>query len=111
MLATRAAVRKALAGRRIPAENSSRWALLGLARAALLGVAGCTGGGQRRGGAELVFSFFPDPTRSVRGLIEQFGRENGDGVSVRLRGRCTAIPGGTSASQTPSSRAARVAQT
>jgi len=57
----------------------------GFAGAALLGVAGCGGGGQGGGGTEVVFSFFTDPTGSVQGLIDRFNRENGDGISVRLR--------------------------
>jgi multiple sugar transport system substrate-binding protein len=58
----------------------------GLAGAALLGIAGCGGGGQESGGGtEVVFSFFPDPTGSVQSLIERFNGENGDGINVRLR--------------------------
>ena len=87
MRATRASeARKALAGRRIPRRRFLEMGAGGLAGAALLGVAGCGGGGQGSGGGtEVVFSFFPDPTGSVQRLIERFHRENGDGISVRLR--------------------------
>jgi multiple sugar transport system substrate-binding protein len=84
--ATRASeVRKALVGRRIPRRRFRQMGAGGLAGAALLGVAGCGGGGQGGGETEVVFSFFPDPTGSVQRLIERFNRENGDGISVRLR--------------------------
>jgi multiple sugar transport system substrate-binding protein len=59
----------------------------GLAGAALLAqFAGCGGGGASEGGSgEIVFSFFPDPSGSVRKLIDQFNQENESGVQVRLR--------------------------
>ncbi|MBA4115922.1 MAG: ABC transporter substrate-binding protein [Rubrobacter sp.] len=56
----------------------------GLAGAALLGVSGC-GGGQGGSGAEIVFSFFPDPSGSVQALIDRFNEENEGGAQVRLR--------------------------
>lgn len=59
----------------------------GLAGAALLAqLSGCGGGGGSEGGSgELVFSFFPDPSGSVRKLIDKFNQENESGVQVRLR--------------------------
>ncbi len=85
MRATRASgERGALAGRGIPRRKFLKMGAGGLAGAALLGVAGC-GGGQEGSGNEVVFSFFPDPTGSVQGLIDRFNRENGEGISVRLR--------------------------
>jgi multiple sugar transport system substrate-binding protein len=84
--ATRASEgRKAFAGRRFSRRKFLEMGAGGLAGAGLLGVAGCGGGGQGGGGTEVVFSFFPDPTGSVQSLIERFNRENGDGISVRLR--------------------------
>ena len=86
MRATRASEgRKALAGRRFSRRKFLEMGAGGLAGAGLLGLAGCGGGGPGGGGTDVVFSFFPDPTGSVQSLIERFNRENGDGISVRLR--------------------------
>ena len=46
----------------------------GLAGAALLGVAGCGGGGGESAG-EFTFSFGPDPSGSLQALVERFNTE------------------------------------
>jgi len=61
----------------------------GLAGAALLGSgtlasAGCGGDGGGSDG-EIVFSFFPDPTGSIRGLVDDFNRQNEGEIRVTLR--------------------------
>src|SRR3954453_12211628 len=73
----------------LTSQKMSRWEFLrasgaGLAGAALFGVAGCGGGGQGSG-AEIVFSFFPDPSGSVQALIDQFNKENEGNIHVTLR--------------------------
>ena len=75
---------KPFAGRKIDRREFIKLGGAGLAGAALLGVAGCGGGGGADGD-ELVFSFFPDPTGSVQKLVDRFNEENGEGVRVRLR--------------------------
>jgi multiple sugar transport system substrate-binding protein len=57
----------------------------GLAGATLLGVTACGGGGQDSGGAEIVFSLFPDPSGSVQALIDQFNQENEGNIHATLR--------------------------
>lgn len=61
----------------------------GLAGAALLGssvMAGCgSGGGEEGDAGEIVFSFFPDPTGSIRGLVDRYNGENREGPRVVLR--------------------------
>jgi multiple sugar transport system substrate-binding protein len=75
----------------LASQKMSRWEFLrasgvGLAGAALFGVAGCGGGGGGQGsGAEIVFSFFPDPSGSVQALIDQFNKENEGNIHVTLR--------------------------
>lgn len=70
----------ASAGRRMGRREFLKIGGAGLAGAALPGAAGCGGGG-----TEGVFSFFPDPTGSVQALMDRFDRENGGGISVKLR--------------------------
>ena len=79
--------RKASVGRRVSRRQFLKMGGAGLAGVALLGAPGCGGGGQGGGGgaAEVVFSFFPDPTGSVQGLIDRFNRENEGEIAVRLR--------------------------
>jgi multiple sugar transport system substrate-binding protein len=77
-------------GRRFICKDISRRDFLkiggaGLAGAALLGVAGCGGGGEVGGATELTFSFFPDRTGSVQALIDQFNSENEGEIQVTLR--------------------------
>lgn len=76
--------RRPYAGRSMGRRDFIKLGGAGLAGAALLGVAGCGGGGEADGN-EIVFSFFPDPTGSVQRLIDRFNEENGEGVRVKLR--------------------------
>ncbi|QIN80934.1 extracellular solute-binding protein [Rubrobacter marinus] len=73
------------AGKKIGRREFIKLGGAGLAGAALLGVAGCGGGGGGAGGDEIVFSFFPDPTGSVQGLIDRFNEENEGGIRVSWR--------------------------
>ncbi|HSL00079.1 MAG TPA: ABC transporter substrate-binding protein [Rubrobacteraceae bacterium] len=61
----------------------------GLAGAALLGggtLAGCGGGGEEGGGSgDIVFSFGPEDTGTLQKMIDQFNKENEDGITVTYR--------------------------
>ena len=59
----------------------------GLAAAALLGVAGCGGGGEQQAGGvtELVFSASPDDTGSAKKLVDKFNEQNKGKYKVTFR--------------------------
>jgi multiple sugar transport system substrate-binding protein len=57
----------------------------GLAGAFMLGATSCGGGGRRGSGpAEVVFSFGPDPSGTLQGVVDRFNRQSQD-VRVTLR--------------------------
>ena len=57
----------------------------GLAGAALLGVAGCGGGGgsQEGGSGNIIFSWGPDDTGTLKGLIDEFNQQGDIKVEYR----------------------------
>lgn len=59
----------------------------GLAAAALLGVAGCGGGGEQQAGGvtQLVFSASPDDTGSATKLVDEFNEQNRGKYKVNFR--------------------------
>jgi multiple sugar transport system substrate-binding protein len=56
----------------------------GLAGAAFLGAAGCGGGGGSGSGG-IVFSWGPETTGTLQKVINDFNKENKDGVTVKYR--------------------------
>ena len=57
---------------------------VGLAGAALFGVAGCGGGGEASGN-ELIFSWGPDDTGALTKLIDKFNQQNKGNFQIRYR--------------------------
>ncbi|MDP8939738.1 MAG: ABC transporter substrate-binding protein [Actinomycetota bacterium] len=59
----------------------------GLAGAALLGAAGCSGGDEEQGGGvtNLVFSFGPDPSGNLQEVISRFNEEYQGEIQVEYR--------------------------
>ena len=56
----------------------------GLAGMALLGAAGC-GGGEGGGPAEITFTFGPEASGSLQGLIDKFNEEHKGEIKVTWR--------------------------
>jgi multiple sugar transport system substrate-binding protein len=57
----------------------------GLAGATLLGAAGCGGGQQGDGPANIVFSFGPDESGTLQELVDRFNREHEGEIRVEYR--------------------------
>lgn len=57
----------------------------GLAGATLLGAAGCGGGQQGDGPANIIFSFGPDDSGTLQELVDRFNREHEGGIRVEYR--------------------------
>lgn len=58
----------------------------GLAGAALLGVAGCGGGGGEQGGSgNITFAWGPEETGTLQKMIDDFNQKNEDGITVKYR--------------------------
>jgi multiple sugar transport system substrate-binding protein len=71
-----------LGGRRLSRRDFLKIGGAGLAGAALLGSAGCGGGGQSSG--EIVLGFGREPSGALEDLINRFNKENKD-ITVRWR--------------------------
>jgi multiple sugar transport system substrate-binding protein len=76
-------------GRRRGGANLSRKDFLrlggaGLAGAAFLGAAGCGGGGGG-GSSGLIFSWGPEETGTLQGVINNFNKQNNEGLTVKYR--------------------------
>jgi multiple sugar transport system substrate-binding protein len=73
-----------VAGRRISRRDFLKIGGAGLAGAALLGAAGCGGGGGQAKG-EITLGFGREPSGALEGLINRFNKENKNGITVTWR--------------------------
>jgi multiple sugar transport system substrate-binding protein len=77
------------AGGNVPGGRSrKRFIGLGgasLAGMAMLGAAGCGGGGEQSGPVGITFTFGPEASGSLQGLIDRFNKEHKGEIEVRWR--------------------------
>lgn len=76
--------RQASGGRRISRRGFLALGGAGLAGMAMLGV-GCGGGGEESGAAGITFTFGPDATGSLQGLIDRFNERHKGEIKVTWR--------------------------